>query len=97
MKTTIITARHTEYDEGYVFSLSVHRGGVPVVQNFATRCPTDLLGGVPLVQNFATRCPTDLLGGGSQIIFFSRIFFPVPLPMGWAGGSQLFFFSRIFF
>ena len=29
---------------GYVFTLSVHRRG-PVVQNFATRCPTDQAGG----------------------------------------------------
>ena len=42
----VITARHTEYGEGNVFSLSVNRGGggVPVVKIFATRCPTDLAG-----------------------------------------------------
>ena len=55
-----------------MFSVCLFTGGVPVVQNFATRCPTDLLGeeGVPVVQNFATRCPTDLLGGGSEFWMF---------------------------
>ena len=72
----IFTARHTEYDEGYVFSLSVRGGGVPVVQNFATRCPTDLLGGGTVVQNFATRCPTDLLRGGGPKFFFYKYFSP---------------------
>ena len=45
--------------------LSKGGGGIPVVPNFATRCPTVLAGrGVPGVPNFATRCPTVLAGGG---------------------------------
>ena len=56
--------QYGKYDKGYVFSLTVNRGWVPVVQNFATICPTNLAGGwVPVVQVFATRCPTELAGG----------------------------------
>ena len=80
--TLLITARHTEYDEGYVFSLSVHRRD-PC--NFSTRCPTDLAS-LPVVQIFATRCPT--YPGGVPKTFFS-VSLPVPLPMG--GGGPNFF------
>ena len=36
------------HGEGYVFSLSVNRGRGAIVQNFATRCPTELPGGGPI-------------------------------------------------
>ena len=78
----------------FLLCLSVTGGGVPVVQNFATRCPTDLLegGGGPVVQNFATRCPTDLLGFFPK--FFSGVTSSATSCEAW---GLKFFFLQFFF
>ena len=55
-------------------------GGVPVVQNFATRCPTDLGGGS---QIFFFRC--HLWWGVPK--FFFLVSLPVPFPVG--GGVSI--------
>ena len=99
---SFISARHTEYDEGYVFSLSVHRGRVPVVQNYAIRCPTDQAGGVPK-EHFRCHFRCHFWGGPNfffwcdfrchfwwavpKYIFWS-VSLPVPLPLG--GGAKFF-------
>ena len=90
-----------------MFSVCLLTGGVHVVQNFSTRCPTDLVGGgvVPVVQIFTTRCPTDLVllpvggGGGVQGEFFFQIFFPWIFSNNFSGGGgpEFYFFQFYFF
>ena len=63
--------------------------GAPVIQNFATKCPTDLAGGIPVVQIFATRCPTDIAGGPKKKKFGVT---SGATSGGGGGGSQKVFF-----
>ena len=94
--------------EDYVFSLSVHRGGgLPVVQNFATRCPTDLFGGGP--EFWSSECSEflEFLGEGGEVPnsecsefleflggpnFFFWCYFWCHF---WRGGGPKFFFSGV--
>ena len=74
--------------------------GVPVVQNFATRCPTDLVGGF---QNylFPVSLPVPLPWGVPPkkiSIFFSLVSLLVPLLMEVGGGGpKIFFFQKNYF
>ena len=80
-------------------------GGGPIVQNFATSCPTDLLGGggVPkffFFQNFFLGCHFCWGGGFPKFIYFQNFFFQCHFQchFRWGGGrSQKLFFFRIFF
>ena len=59
----VVTARHTEYDGGYVFSLSVHRGGTCSSKfcHQMSYCPVGGGGGVSRVLEFWA---SGVLGGG---------------------------------
>ena len=99
-KEPIVTARGTVVRRRLCFHF-VCRGGVPVVQTFATRCPTDLAWGGTCSSDFCHQM-SHLSGWGSKI-FFSGVtsgvggggvptqifFFLVSLPVG---GPKIFFF-----